>query len=218
MLSCMHTYINCCYPCLQGPYDTILHGCGDLEGGKVLRTLVTGASYLPNATFSQQLSETLMLSSYIGHAVSVQNSSGAVLGCGRFETLFSVDASYRGKDTLSQFTRYLPAILSDVSNSIIFQYNILEGIANTCSNKSAIFDPWSPPGPQLGTSKTPDQFPVGDLPNHTLEVFSLLPEIPLIGSATILGHAVCNEYEYMHLVTLHDILCRLCHATQHGYI
>ena len=133
----------------------------------------------------------LSVTSYIGHAVSVQTSSGTIIGCGRFETLFPVDASYRDKVSFSQFSPYFPATLADVSNFEILQYNILEGIAGTCSSEAAIFDPWSPPGRQVGSVKTADQFPVGDLPNHTLEVFSLLPEVPLIGSATVLGHVVC---------------------------
>ena len=181
--------------CLQGPYDTILHGCDGLEGEKllVIRALVTGGRYLPNATLTQQLSQTVILPSYIGLAVSIQNSSGAVLGCSRFETLFPVDASYQGKHTFSQLFQYLPANLPDVSNLGIPQYNILEGIANTCSSKAAIFDPWSPPGPQLGDGITNDKVPVGDLPSHTLLHFSFVPEVPLIGSATVLGHAVSVE-------------------------
>ena len=181
--------------CLQGPYDTILHGCDGLEGEKLLaiRALVTDGHYLPNATFTQQLSQTVILPSYLGHAVSFQNATGAILGCGRLEAVFPVDASYQGKHILSQFFQYLPASLPDVSNLGIPQYNILEGIANTCSSKAAIFDPWSPPGPQLGDRITNDQFPVGDLPSHTLQHFSFVPEVPLIGSATVLGHAVSDE-------------------------
>ena len=180
-------------PCLQGPYDTILHGCDSLEGGKLIGALVAGGRSLPNATFTQQLSQTVILPSYIGLAVSIQNSSGAVLGCGRLETVFPVDASYQGKHTFSQIFRYLPANLPDVSSIEIPQYNILESIANTCSSKAAIFDPWSPPGPQLGDGITNDQFPVGDLPSRTLLHFSFVPEVPLIGSATVLGHAVSIE-------------------------
>ena len=168
----------------------MLHGCSSVKGGTTLRTLVTGINYLPSITFSQQLLELPTLTSYLGHAVSVQTSSGAILGCGRLETLFTIDASYRGKNTLSQLTPYVPATVSAVANIQFLNYNILEGIAGTCSNESAIFDPWSPPGLQVGSKNTPDQFPVGDLPNHTLEVFNLLPEVPLIGSATVLGHVV----------------------------
>ena len=180
-----------------------------MKGGTTLRTLVTGINYLPNATFSQRLSEDLAatLTSYLGHAVSVQTSSGAILGCGRLETLFPVDASYQGKNTLSQFTPYVPALVSDVSSLEILKYNILEGIAGTCSSESTIFDPWSPPGLQVGSKNTPDRFPVGALPNHTLEVFSLLPEVPLIGSATVLGHVVGDGFiihnYYVHETQVH---------------
>ena len=155
-----------------------------------LKTLVIGASYLPNTTFSFKLLDTNIVTSYIGYAVSVQTASGTILGCGRLENVFPVDASYQGKNTLSQANRYFPTTVVDASNDDILLYYILDGIAGTCSSKAAIFDPWSPPGPQVGSDKTSDQFPVGDLPNHNLEVFSLLPEVPLIGSASILGHVV----------------------------
>ena len=120
--------------------------------------------------------------------MSIQNSSGATLGCGRLETLFPVDASYKGEHILSQFFQYLPARLPDLSNLDIPQISILDGIASTCSSKGIIFDPWSP-GPQVGDTVTSDQFPVGDLPNHDAG-FTFVMEIPLIGNATILGHAV----------------------------
>ena len=178
---------------LQGPYDVMLHGCDTVQGGTTLRTLVTDVS-LPKATFSQKLPEFLAVTStstsYLWDAVSVQTSSGTILGCGRLETLFSVEGSYRGSNTFSQFSPFLPATLKDVSNIDILKHNILDGISGTCSNTSTIFDPWSPPVRQVGTITTADQFPVGDLPNHLLEVLSLLPEVPLIGSATILGHVV----------------------------
>ena len=172
---------------MQGPYDIMLHGCSGVEEGQHLELLCIAVA---NSAFSLQL-PVQTVTSYIGHAVSVQTSSGAILGCGRLETLFPVDASYRGKLAFSQFIAYYPAIFADVSTSEILKYNILEGIAGTCSSEAVIFDPWSPPGRQVGLIKTSDQFPVGDLPNHTLEVFSLLPEVPLIGNATVLGHLVC---------------------------
>ena len=162
-----------------------------MQVGTTLRTLATDVN-LPNATFSQKLPEFLAVTStsYLWHAVSVQTSSGTILGCGRLETLFSVEGSYNKSNTFSQFSPFLPASLKDVSNIDILKHNILDGISGTCSKKSAIFDPWSPPIRQVGTITTADQFPVGDLPNHVLEVLSLLPEVPLIGSATILGHVV----------------------------
>ena len=180
----------------------MLHGCNGVDGGTALQVLVPSASYLPNATLWWQLSLVLPVTSYIGHIVSVQTSTGTIVGCGRLENLFHVDAFYRGKNTLSQFSPYLPATLADVSNSDILQYNILEGIAGTCSSKAAIFDPWSPPGRQVGSQITVDQFPVGDLPNHVLEVLALLPEVPLIGSASILGHVVCNRLKYNYYIII----------------
>lgn len=160
-----------------------------------------------NANFSQQLSlaHLFNLSSYLGCAVSVQNSSGAILGCGRFESLFPVTAIYRGKIALSQSTPYLP-VLYRLNYLEIFQYKVLQGINGTCSSESAIFDPWSPLPMQIdrmNSSKRllPDQLPVGDLMNHGLRGLFLF-EVPLIGSATILGHVVCSEHDSKFCVHL----------------
>ena len=217
-MCCSHTVFATCIPCnwtepsaetslytfslcarLQGPYDVMLHGCDTVQGGTTLRTLVTDVN-LPNFTFSQRLPEVLAVTStsYLWHAVSVQTSSGTILGCGRLETLFPVEGSYRRKNTLSQFTQYLPPTISDVSNIELLKYNILDDISGACSNTSTIFDPWNAPSPQYGTTMTSDQVPVGDLPNHVLEVFSLLPEVPLIGSATVLGHVVSHGLNIAH--------------------
>ena len=38
--------------------------------------------------------------------------------------------------------------------------------------------------------KSIDRIPIGALPYHEIEFFSILPEVPLIGSATIIGHTV----------------------------
>ena len=132
---------------LQGPYDTMLHRCAGLEGGTTLITLVTGANYLPNSPFMQQLSiNTLTSSNIIGYAASIQTSTRVVIGCARFENLFPVDATFRGKHVFSQFIQYFPASLPDVSNLNIRQYNILEGIAGKCTSRTKIFDPWYPHG------------------------------------------------------------------------
>ena len=176
---------------LQGPYDTMLHRCDGLEGGITLRSPTTDAYYMPSSPFLQKLPRTTLLSSnIIGYAVSVQTSTGVVIGCARFENQFPVDATFRGKHVFSQLIQYLPAILPDVSNLDILQYNILEGIAGTCSSSAKLFDPWYPPGLQIGTAITNDQFPVGDLPGHKVTLLNLIFEIPLIGNATILGHVV----------------------------
>lgn len=171
----------------------MLHGCDGVGTTLPIQALLIGANYQPNATLFQKLprSQTFVVTAYSGYAVSVQTPSGTILGCGRLENVYPVDASYRGKNTLSQSNRFFPATVVDASNDDILQYNILDGIAGTCSSQAAIFDPWNPPGPQLSEEDiSSDQFPIGDLPNHRLEVFSLLPEVPLIGSASILGHVV----------------------------
>ena len=151
-----------------------------------------------SVTFTQQLSEPLLSSSYsyLGHAVSVQNSTGAILGCGRLETLFPVYASYAGKILFLQKSPYYYVPVWNYA-----QFTILEGIAGTCSSKASIFDPWSPPPKQVGPEKTIDQFPVGDISNRKVVPHSYLMGVPLIGSTTILGHAVCSNHNFNYIIT-----------------
>lgn len=197
---------------MQGEYGIVamLHGCEGLEAGTTILALDMGVNCLSNVVFSQKLPDGLKNISYIGHAVSVQDSSGAIIGCGQFNTLFPVDASYRGKTAFSQYTPYLPALLADTLNLDILQYNVLEGIAGACYNKTAIFDPWSPPLMKVGPKNTPDQFPVGDLSNRQPGLPSWLNEFPLIGSATILGHVVCTDYHICietFATEMHEVNC-----------
>ena len=166
----------------------MLCGCDALEGEISNQVVVAEVNNLTRPGFLLKLLKTLTVSSYLKHAVSVQNSSGGILGCGRIETLSAVAASYQGETIFTQFSRYLPVFLLDSSNSQVRQYRILESVS--CSSRAAIFDPWSPPGMQVGTKQTTDQFPVGDLPNHPVEFLLFLHEIPLIGNATIVGHVV----------------------------
>ena len=171
-----------------------MHGCSGLEGGTTI--LEIDVNCMSAANFSQQISKSRILSSYVSQAVSVQNSSGTILGCGRFETHFPVYASYNGKIIFSQYSRYHLTTFVDVAEPDldILQYNVLEGIAGTCSSKAVIFDPWNPLAMKLGFKITtsPDQFPVGDLSNR--QVGSHYLSVPLIGSSTILGHAVCTDH------------------------
>jgi len=59
-----------------------------------------------NADFSKQISNAVKFSSYLGHAVSVQTLSGDILGCGKFESHFPVNAEYNGHIVLEQYSRY----------------------------------------------------------------------------------------------------------------
>lgn len=169
----------------------MMHDCASLEGGTSNRVVLMVLE--KQLAFSTRISEALQVSSYLRHAVSFQDSSGAILGCSRIVTLSAVDAAYRGKTTFSQFSRILPATFVDLSNLDVLQYNILESVSGTCSSRAVIFDPWSPREEPVGIEETPDQFPVGDLPKHPLDLFVLLFEISLIGSGTILGHVVSSD-------------------------
>ena len=182
----------------------LMHECASLEGGTSGRILIELENQTGIVPFSTHISDDLTLSSYLGHGISFQDSSGEILACSRIVTLSAVSAAHRGKTTFSQFSRFLPAAFVDASNLDVLQYNILEGVTGTCS-RANIFDPWSPRAKQVGEVMTPDQFPVGDLSNHPLELFLFLFEISLIGSGTPLGHVVsshtmqlCNLY-YMCL-------------------
>ena len=156
--------------------------------------LDTNANFLLNSPYLQQLSRTALLSSSVNRqAVSVQTSTGVVIGCARFERLFPVDATFRGKHVFSQFVKYFPARLLDVSDLDILQYSILEGIAGKCTSRPKIFDPWNPPGQRVGDRNTNDLFPVGDLPNHEHSLLNFIFEVPLIGNATILGHVLSSK-------------------------
>ena len=181
--------------CLQGPYDVValVHGCSGLEGGTTI--LDVDINCLSDINFSRQFSKPQMFPSFVGHAVSVQNSSGTILGCGRFETQFPVYASYKDKIVFNQLSPYHLTTFMDVAmaNWNLFQFTILEGIAGTCSSEAAIFDPWGPPPKQIGPRITPDQFPVGNL--RYRQVLSRYLAVPLIGSSTILGHAVCTDHD-----------------------
>ena len=160
----------------------MLHGCDGLEGGKILFTLNAGV----NSSFSRQLS--LHLNSvHREHAISVQKPSGKILGCGRVDKSFPVIAMYKGSIALSQHTQY--SSTTAVADFDILSFNVLEGTSGT-----SIFDPWNAQAREICSATTFDQIPVGKLTchqqkglSHGLDLF----EVPLIGSATILGHMVC---------------------------
>lgn len=180
--------------CLQGPYDTaaMLHGCNSLEGGRTILTLDIGVNCSSFVAFSRQILSSLKLSSCPDCAVSVQKPSGTILGCGKVETFFPVKAGYRGKITFRHYSPYFPSELARAKSGIL-KYNVLEGIAGTLCSTSAIFEPWSPSPKGRGWAYTSDQSPVGDLSMHQVVwLFGRrsVIEVPLIGSATILGHMV----------------------------
>ena len=189
----LHSFCSC----LQGPFETVdmatAGECSNLnEGTTMLRIDV----YCPqlSARFVHQLSNPLITSLYNGTAVSVQNF-GTIISCGRLESHFPVLASYRKQIILQQNSPYHRArpvswrVLESIK--IFYQYTVLEGINGTCSSNADIFDPWNPPPEKIGNDNTTDQYPVGDLPNQRMDTYDV--DVPLIGSATILGHVVCKD-------------------------
>ena len=142
-----------------------------------------------SARFSHQLSNPLMIPSYNGIAVSVQ-SSGVIISCGRLETHFPVLAGYQKQIILQQNSPYhrTEQVSWRIFYSLkLYMYIVLDGINGTCSSNADIFDPWNPPPEKIANFNTTDQFPVGDLRNR------LWYHVPLIGSATILGHVERKE-------------------------
>lgn len=148
-----------------------------------------------SARFSHQLSKLLMASSYNGSAVSIQNN-GTIISCGRLEIHFPVLASYNKQIILHQNSPYHPTEIVSwwTLQRKFYLYTILEGNTGTCSSNADIFDPWNPPPENIGNDTTPDQFPVGDLTNRWRYSPYIDVTVPLIGNATILGHAVCKDY------------------------
>ena len=163
-------------------------GCRRLDNGTKILDISVDCPQ-PNVLFSRQVTEPFMVSSYIGNAVSVQHSSKTILGCGRLERHFPVYARYRDNIVFQQKSQYHRTLHA----GYIFKYSILESIADTCLSDSAIFDPWKPPPKQVGNRNTSDQFPVGDLRNRWRYNYYL--DVPLIGSATILEHAVGTDHD-----------------------
>lgn len=188
--------------CLQGPYAASENACASLNNKAEILvnniTIATSLDSLSIASFNRLYPGTSnsLLPTFVLHGISLQDSSGRVLACGRLETLFAVDVAYKGKGVLNQFLQFLPSTITDPSDIELLQYNIVEGLQGFCSSNSTIFNPWMAPEIQQGDLEglSLDLFPVGDLPNHRVEFFSILPEVPLIGNATIIGHTVSSQF------------------------
>ena len=187
--------------CLQGPYPTPEKGCASLSYSNQEETLVnnitvaTSLDSLPNALFSRLYTGTSssLLPKYLLHGISVQDTFGKIFACGRLETLFAVDAAYKGKGVLNQFMQFLHPGITDPSRIDLLQYNIVDDLPGYCSSSSTIFNPWMAAVMQDYAGLSLDLIPIGALPHHEIEYFSILPEVPLIGSATIIGHTVSLE-------------------------
>lgn len=165
-------------------------------------TIANTLDSFPNASFSRLYNGTSTdpLPAYLNHGVTIQDSSGRILACGHLETLFAVEAAYKGKSVLNQVTQFHHPGIRDLANNELLHYNIVEALAGICSSDSRIFNPWMAPenNSVIHVTQDParsfDFYPVGNLPNHAIQFFSILPEVPLIGNATILGHTVSLQF------------------------
>ena len=165
--------------------------------------MATSLDSLPNALFARLYAGASndLLPDSVLHGISIQDSSGQVLTCGRLDTLIAVDVAYKGKGVLNQFMPFLHTGVSDPSDTELLQYNIVESIQGTCSSNDTIFNPWmAPEMQQEGVSL--DLIPVGNLPNHEIEFFTVLLEVPLIGSASIIGHTVSSHSELHSIIII----------------
>ena len=196
--------------CLQGPYPTPEKYCASLSDSNQEETLVnnitvaTSLDSLPKALFSRLYTGTSssLLPRHLLHGISVQDTSGRVLACGRLETLFAVDAAYNGKGVLNQFMQFLHPGITDPSGIGLLQYNIVDNLPGHCSSSSTVFNPWMAPVMQDYAGLSLDLIPIGALPYHEIEFFSVLPEVPLIGSATIIGHTVSLQKYIQFLIPI----------------
>ena len=154
-------------------------------------TIPVNNSWL-NVRFSKLLPQYLNVSVYMGHVISIQTFNGTILGCGRLENHLSVYASYRDAIVLRQHSPYhrTHRIGWTLDQVDILKYSVLDIIGDRCSHNASAnkFNPWKPPPEKVGCQNTTDQFAVGDLFNR--QKYGHFLDAPLIGSATILGHAV----------------------------
>ena len=211
---------------MQGPYYTLQNGCGGL-GNKtdiLVYNVVIASSFdsLPDAAFSRQYNGALRapFSSYLLHGVTIQDNSGNILACGRLETKFAVQAAYKGNSVLNQLSQFLHTQVSNTSNLNFLQYNIVE---DACSSNAKIYTPWIPPWLQGVMGGPYDSVPVGNLSHHEVKNSSILPEVPLIGNATVIGHTVSLQFEcyLVYTVIIHNgymfILYNRVHNGQEFY-
>ena len=137
-------------------------------------------------------SSNVKIARYYNHGISIRNKkSGEILACARISSALQLGASYKEKPTLRQFVKYFHTFLSSPSESELLAYEILDQIGGkniSCTDRSAIFDPWR--NATIEGVTTQDVIAVGDLPNIEVINVWIVMEVPLLGPASIIGHAV----------------------------
>ena len=150
-------------------------------------------SLLPQAqSVIAHRSSNVSIARYYNHGISIRDKkSGEILACARISSILELGASYKDTPTLRQFIKYYYTFLSYPTTRKLLAYEILDQIGGkniSCTDRSAIFDPWR--NATIDGVTTQDVIAVGDLPNNELIRTFLLKEVPLIGPASIIGHAV----------------------------
>ena len=139
-------------------------------------------------------SSNVKINNFINKGISIRDKeSGEILACARISSALQLGASYKDKPTLRQFIKYFHTFFSSPSESELLAYQILDQIGGkniSCTDRSAIFDPWRNATIEGVTTQDIDVIAVGDLPNNELIDVWTVMEVPLLGPASIIGHAV----------------------------
>lgn len=157
-------------------------------GGSVRHTLSMQLS-VPNSpqpyaegAFHISMSN-LDLDSVNNLTLAVTNGGGTVLSCALLQTLHDVGASYNSINTPA-ITHRFPHYFATVTDNRIRSYDVLRDASSPtgiCMDRNSVFNPWE-------TDPA-----VGELPRSGVVLPNDIPGVPVIGSASIVGHKVCRH-------------------------
>ena len=149
-------------------------------GGGVLHTL-TSQLIVPNtpqpyAQGAFHFTSNVFVESVTNLTLAVTNADGTVLSCALMEFLNDVGASYNSFTAISQ---RFPYYFANVVDNGIRQYDVLSDTSTEgCMDRSSVFSPWG------------GDPAVGELSRIGVVVPNEIPGVPVIGSASIIGHKV----------------------------
>ena len=172
--------VHCTPSPSQSFSDANIANCS--AGGGVLHTL-TSQLMVPNTPqpYAQGAfhftSSNVFVESVTNLALAVTHANGTVLSCALMEFLNDVGASYNSFTAISQ---RFPQYFANVVDNHIRQYDVLSDASSTegCMDRSSVFNPWG------------GDPAVGELSRMGVVVPNEIPGVPVIGSASIIGHKV----------------------------
>ena len=175
--------VYCTPPPSQPFSDANVANCS--AGGGVLHTLTSqlmvpntpqpyaqGAFHISTSAFNLETVNNLTL--------AVTNTDGTVLSCALLQTLHDVGASYNSI-TSPAISQRFPHYFATVIDNRIRQYDVLSDASSPsegCMDRSSVFNPWG------------GDPAVGELPKTGVVRPNDIPEVPVIGSASIVAHKV----------------------------